>query len=149
VRRSIALKAQVVAEDEREVTGRRSILNYGHTIGHALEAATGYGVLLHGEAVALGMLGAAEIGRRMGLTPPELVERQKALLERFDLLWPLPAVTADAIIAAMTLDKKVSGKSVRWVLLAGLGKPVLRSDAPLPLVRDVVEELLAFAGKRE
>jgi 3-dehydroquinate synthase len=142
VRRSMALKAQVVAEDERELTGRRSILNYGHTIGHALEAATGYGVLLHGEAVALGMLGAAEIGRRMELTPPELVERQKAILKSFALLLPLPAVTADAVLMAMTLDKKVTGKSVRWVLLAGVGAPVLRSDLPLPLVREVVEELL-------
>jgi 3-dehydroquinate synthase len=148
VRCSMALKAQVVAEDERELTGRRSILNYGHTAGHALEAATGYGVLLHGEAVALGMLVAAEIGRRMGLTPPELVERQEALLERFDLLRPLPKISADAVLAAMSLDKKVSGKSIRWVLLTGVGKPVLRSDVPLPLAREVVEELLASQGER-
>jgi 3-dehydroquinate synthase len=148
VRCSMALKAQVVAEDERELTGRRSILNYGHTAGHALEVATGYGVLLHGEAVALGMLVAAEIGRRMGLTPPELVERQEALLERFDLLRPLPKISADAVLAAMSLDKKVSGKSIRWVLLTGVGKPVLRSDVPLPLAREVVEELLASQGER-
>jgi 3-dehydroquinate synthase len=147
VRCSMALKAQVVAEDERELTGRRSILNYGHTAGHALEAATGYGFLLHGEAVALGMLVAAEIGRRMGLTPPELVERQGALLERFDLLRPLPKISADAVLAAMSLDKKVSGKSIRWVLLAGVGKPVLRSDVPLPLAREVVEQLLASQGE--
>jgi len=148
VRRSMALKAQVVAEDERELTGRRSILNYGHTAGHALEAATGYGVLLHGEAVALGMLVAAEIGRRTGLTPPELVERQKTLLERFDLLRPLPTITVDAVLAAMSLDKKVSGKSIRWVLLASVGKPVLRSDVPLPLTREVLEQLLASQGER-
>jgi len=142
VRRSMALKAQVVAEDEREVTGRRSILNYGHTIGHALEAATGYGTLLHGEAVALGMLAAAEIGRRMGLTSPELAERQKTLLERFGLARPLPAVTAEAVLSAIALDKKVSGKSVRWVLLQGVGNPVLRSDVPELLVREVVGGLL-------
>ncbi len=147
VRCSMAIKAQVVAEDERELTGRRSILNYGHTAGHALEAATGYGFLLHGEAVALGMLVAAEIGRRMGLTPPELVERQGALLERFDLLRPLPKISADAVLAAMSLDKKVSGKSIRWVLLAGVGKPVLRSDVPLPLAHEVVEQLLASQGE--
>ncbi|HUS81873.1 MAG TPA: 3-dehydroquinate synthase [Dehalococcoidia bacterium] len=143
VRRSMALKAQVVAEDEREVTGRRSVLNFGHTTGHALEAATGYGVLLHGEAVAWGMIAAAEIGRRLGLTPAELVERQKALLERFDLLRPLPKIAVDAVLAAMSLDKKVAGRSVRWVLLAGVGKPVLRSDVPLSSVREVVEEMVA------
>jgi len=148
IRRSMALKAQVVAEDERELTGRRSILNYGHTAGHALEAATGYGALLHGEAVAWGMLVAAEIGRRMGLTPPELVERQRALLARFGLLRPLPKTTVNAVLAAMSLDKKVSGKSVRWVLLAGVEKPVLRGDAPLPLVREIVEGLPASQEER-
>jgi 3-dehydroquinate synthase len=151
VRRSMALKAQVVAEDERELTGRRTILNYGHTAGHALEAATGYGALLHGEAVAWGMLVAAEIGRRVGVTPPQLAERQKALLARFGLLRPLPEVSVDAVLSAMSLDKKVSGKSIRWVLLAGVGKPLLRSDVPLPLARDVVEAMLARqspAGER-
>ena len=151
VRRSMALKAQVVAADERELTGRRTILNYGHTAGHALEAATGYGALLHGEAVAWGMLVAAEIGRRVGVTPPQLAERQKALLARFGLLRPLPEVSVDAVLSAMSLDKKVSGKSIRWVLLAGVGKPLLRSDVPLPLARDVVEAMLARqspAGER-
>jgi 3-dehydroquinate synthetase len=143
VRRSMALKAQVVAEDERELTGRRSILNYGHTAGHALEAAAGYGTLLHGEAVAWGMLIAGEIGRRIGLTPPEAVERQRALLTRFGLLRAMPAVRVDAVVSAMSLDKKVSGKSIRWVLLADIGTPVLRSDVPLPLAREVVEVVLA------
>ena len=96
VRRSMALKAQVVSEDERETTGRRSILNYGHTVGHALEAAAGYGALLHGEAVALGMVAAAEIGRRLGLTPPDLAERQRALLERFGLIRGVRGIDADA-----------------------------------------------------
>ena len=152
VRRSMALKAEVVAEDERELTGRRSILNYGHTAGHALEAATGYGVLLHGEAVAWGMLVAGEVGRRLGLTPLEVVERQKTLLARFGLLRPLPPVSVDGVLSAMSLDKKVAGKQVRWVLLAGVGKPVLRSDVPLSLVREVAEALLAKQpdeGKRE
>jgi shikimate kinase/3-dehydroquinate synthase len=152
VRRSMALKAQVVAEDERELTGRRSILNYGHTAGHALEAATGYGVLLHGEAVAWGMLIAGEVGRRLGLTLLEVVERQKTLLASFGLLRPLPPVSVDGVLSAMSLDKKVAGKQVRWVLLAGVGKPVLRSDVPLSLVREVAEALLAKQpdeGKRE
>jgi 3-dehydroquinate synthetase len=141
VRRSMALKAHVVSEDERETTGRRSILNYGHTVGHALEAAAGYGTLLHGEAVALGMVAAAEIGRRLGLTPPDLAERQRALLERFDLIRGVRGVDADSVLAAMSLDKKVVGKDVRWVLLEDVGRPVLRTDVPASLVRQVVDEL--------
>jgi shikimate kinase / 3-dehydroquinate synthase len=147
VRRNMALKAQVVEEDERETTGRRSILNYGHTVGHALEAATGYGVLLHGEAVALGMIAAGEIGRRMVPTPSVVVDRQKTLLGRFGLLKPFPRVTSEAVLAAMALDKKITGKSIRWVLLADIGKLVLRSDAPDEVVREVVEELLELYGR--
>jgi 3-dehydroquinate synthase len=147
VQQSMALKAQVVAEDEGETTGRRSVLNYGHTIGHALEAATHYGVLLHGEAVAWGMAGAAELGRRLGITPPELIERQNALLRRFGLLRSLPPVGVDALVAAISLDKKVVGKSVRWVLLSGAGRPALRTDVPAELTREVLEEMLTEASK--
>jgi 3-dehydroquinate synthase len=142
VRRSVAIKAQVVSEDERETTGRRTILNYGHTVGHALEAAADYTGLLHGEAVAIGMTAAAQIGRRMEVTPPALVERQKALLERFGLPVKAPALSLDRVLDAIALDKKVSGKAVRWVLLADVGLPVLRQDVPEPLVRQVVAELL-------
>ncbi len=147
VRQSMVLKAQVVAEDERELTGRRSILNYGHTIGHALEAATGYNVLLHGEAVAWGMAGASELGRRLGLTPPELGERQNALLRRFGLLRPLPPISVDAVLAAISLDKKVVGKRVRWVVLSDVGQPALRSDVPAELAREVVRGVLSEASK--
>ncbi|MGD0115788.1 MAG: 3-dehydroquinate synthase [Dehalococcoidia bacterium] len=147
VRQSMALKAQVVAEDERELTGGRSILNYGHTIGHALEAATGYNVMLHGEAVAWGMAGAAELGRRLGITSPELVERQNALLRRFGLLGPIPPVSVDSLLAAISLDKKVVGTSVRWVLLSDAGQPMLRGDVPLELVREVLQEMLSEAPK--
>ncbi len=142
VRRSVAIKAQVVGEDERETTGRRTILNYGHTVGHAVEAAAGYAGLLHGEAVAIGMMAAAEIGRRLGVTPASLVERQRALLERFGLPLRPPQLSLDRILSTITLDKKVSGKVVRWVLLADVGLPVLRQDVPAALVEEVVVELL-------
>ncbi|MCH7656374.1 MAG: 3-dehydroquinate synthase, partial [Chloroflexi bacterium] len=85
VARNAAVKARVVTEDERESSGHRMLLNYGHTIGHGLEAAAGYGRYLHGEAVAIGMTGAARLGVLAGVTPPELAERQGALLERFGL----------------------------------------------------------------
>jgi 3-dehydroquinate synthase len=142
VRRSMVLKAQVVAEDEREVTGRRSILNYGHTVGHGLESATGYGNLLHGEAVALGMIAAAEIGQAIGVTPLGLLDQQISLLERFGLPVRIRGVDIEAVMKAVSLDKKSSGRSVRWVLLRDVGLPVLHSDVPLPLVRQVIERML-------
>ena len=95
--RSIELKAGVVERDERE-TGERMLLNYGHTVGHALEAATGYGALLHGEAVAVGMQAAARIAHRMGMLDAAAVERQRRLLERLGLQLRTPGVTRDEVI---------------------------------------------------
>ena len=141
VQRNVAIKAALVAEDERD-TGRRAILNYGHTAGHAIEAAAGYRGVLHGEAIAAGMMAAAEIGRRIGVTPDALVERQRALLERYGLPVRGPKVKLDAVIEAIALDKKVAGGKVRWVLLADAGRAVLRDDVPEALVREVVSEIL-------
>ena len=142
VRRNVAIKASVVAQDELD-TGRRAILNYGHTIGHAIESAAGYGSVLHGEAVSAGMMAAAEIGRRLGVTPPEVVERQRALLERFGLPTRGPKLDAERVLAAIALDKKVTAGTVRWVLLEDAGRAVIRSDVPAELVREVVGELLS------
>lgn len=142
IRRSIALKAAVVSEDEREETGRRTTLNYGHTIGHALEAAGGYSQLLHGEAVAVGMRGAAEIGRRLGITPPEVVVRQQTLIEKFGLPTHASGLDRDRVMAAMALDKKVSDRVITWVLLSGIGQTVLNNAVPTDIVRDVVDSLL-------
>ena len=142
IRRSVAIKASVVSEDERETTGYRNLLNYGHTIGHGLEAATEYGRLLHGEAVAVGMMGAARIGQRLGLTPPETVERQEALLRRFDLPLRCPEADLERVSDAMALDKKAEGKALRWVLLEGIGHAVVSSDVPDTLVQEVLRDLL-------
>ena len=141
IRRSVAIKARVVSEDERETTGYRTLLNYGHTIGHALEAATEYGRLLHGEAVAVGMMGAARIGEHLGLTPLEAVERQEALLRRFDLPLRCPEVDLERVSDAMALDKKAVGKALRWVLLERVGRAVIRSDVQDTLVQDVLRDL--------
>jgi 3-dehydroquinate synthase len=127
VSRSAAIKARIVSEDEKE-QGIRVILNYGHTIGHGLEAATNYGRFLHGEAVAIGMMGAAMISRQVGLLFQEVVDRQKALLQRFGLPTTCSGVDIESLLKAMELDKKVVGKKVRWVLLSGIGKPVVRDD---------------------
>ena len=139
VRRSMAVKADVVSRDERETLGLRILLNYGHTIGHALEAATAYGELLHGEAVAIGMTAAVRISRAMGLIGDDLVERQDALLRRFNLPTSFPGADRDAVRQAMSVDKKTSAGSIRWVLLDGLGTSLTRNDVPA----EVVEEALA------
>jgi 3-dehydroquinate synthase len=138
LRRSIALKAQVVSADERE-SGLRMTLNYGHTTGHALEAATGYESLLHGEAVAVGMVAAAHIGRELGLLTAEEEARQNRLIARYGLPLRAPGIDVDTVIDAMSLDKKVSAKSLRWILLDGLGRTVIRDDVPMSLVREAVE----------
>jgi len=135
-------KLAVVAEDERD-QGRRQVLNLGHTVGHALEAATGYEALLHGEAVAVGMAAAAQIAHALGLLSDAEVERQNRLIARFGLPLRAPGVDLDAVLAAMSLDKKVSGKSLRWILLDGLGRTVIRDDVPMTLVREAVQRVTA------
>lgn len=142
IRRSVAIKAAVVAEDEREETGRRAVLNYGHTLGHALEAATHYDRFLHGEAVAVGMAAAASISRRLGLLSPAVVERQRRLLERFGLPIRGEGIDRGAIAAAMALDKKVQARAIRWVLLEDVGRTVLRDDVPPAVVEEALDEVL-------
>ena len=128
ISRSAAIKARVVNEDEKETTGRRTLLNYGHTVGHALEAAMGYQGLLHGEAVAIGMMAAARISHRLGLLDAEVEVEQRRILESFGLPVIAPRVDPEALRRAMQLDKKVSRKAVRWVLLEAVGRSAVRSD---------------------
>jgi len=156
IARSAAIKAQVVSQDEKEREGKRTILNYGHTIAHGLEAATQYKRFLHGEAVAIGMVGAAKLSQRLGLLPSDAVERQQSLLQKFGLPTSVRAEAASqkrgrkrsnlklslaGITRAMELDKKVRGKAIRWVLLQDIGKVVIRSDVPQQDVLAVIREL--------
>jgi 3-dehydroquinate synthase len=142
VARNAAIKASVVSQDERE-GGLRMILNYGHTTAHAIEAVTGYGSVMHGEADSVGMMVAAEIGRRMGITPASIGERQARIFGRYDLPLRMPGVDVDAVHDAMAYDKKVAGKTQRWVLLEDAGKPVVRDDVPPDLVRAVLTEFIS------
>jgi shikimate kinase/3-dehydroquinate synthase len=141
IARSAAIKAQVVSQDEKEREGKRTILNYGHTIAHGLEAATQYKRFLHGEAVAIGMVGAAKLSQRLGLLPVAAVERQQALLQKFGLPTVFSDLDLTEVTRAMELDKKVKEKAIRWVLLQGIGKAVIRSDVPQKEVLAVLQEL--------
>ena len=141
IRRSVAVKAEVVSQDETDTLGVRVLLNYGHTIGHAIEAATDYGRFLHGEAVSVGMMGAAYIGHAMGLMSAQEVERQRALLEGFGLPLSCGGVDIAAVSEAMESDKKTSGKTIRWVLLNGIGEAVTRDDVSTELVQKTLRRL--------
>ncbi len=121
VGRSISIKAEVVADYERE-HGRRAMLNFGHTIAHALEVATDYD-LLHGEAVAIGMLAEAKLGTHLGITEPDVADRLRAAIEAFDLpVEPCRALAQDRLLGALAQDKKSRDGTVRFTLLERLGK---------------------------
>ncbi len=141
IRRSVAVKADVVARDEKETLGVRVLLNYGHTIGHALEAATGYDTFLHGEAVSVGMMGAALIGNCLGMMSDEEVDRQRGVLEAYGLPVSYEDIDVEAVVRAMAMDKKTTGGAIRWVLLDGIGNAVTRSDVPADLVRQALRTL--------
>ena len=129
VRRSCEIKARIVAMDERE-QGPRALLNFGHTFGHAIETASGYGEWLHGEAVAMGMLLAADMSRQLGWLAPQDVERVRDLLHRAGLPTRAPSVGARRAHELMGMDKKVLQGRIRLVLLRRLGQAIVTGDYP-------------------
>lgn len=139
--RAIAIKASVVARDPHE-TGLRAILNYGHTVGHALERAAGYGRLRHGEAVAWGMTVAAQLSALTGRCSPAAVEAQRALLARCGLLDTRPDVAAEDLVEAMQHDKKSRAGELRWVLLLGIGQVEYGQRVDLSDVDAALREVL-------
>jgi 3-dehydroquinate synthase len=124
IRRCCELKAAIVAQDEREA-GVRATLNLGHTFGHAIEAGLGFGVWLHGEAVAAGTLMAAELSRRLGYIGADDVSRVRQLLLRAGLPVAGPALGTDTYLALMRRDKKASAGTIRYVLLKRLGQAIV------------------------
>jgi 3-dehydroquinate synthase len=108
----------------------RAILNFGHTFAHAIEAATGYETFLHGEAVGLGMLIAADLSQRLGLIAPVIKERIRDLLERAGLPTQAPRIGAAKALELMQMDKKVLAGAVRLVLLEKLGRAIMTGDYP-------------------
>jgi 3-dehydroquinate synthase len=139
IRRSCEIKAEVVSRDEREA-GLRAILNYGHTIGHAVETATGYGPVLHGEAVSMGMYLEAELSLAMGLTDRATVQRIGALLGLYGLPTGLPPeIEREAMLEAMRLDKKALAGKLRFILPEKVG--LVRVNEPVEAGK--VAEVLA------
>jgi 3-dehydroquinate synthase len=128
VARAVRVKAEVVAEDETE-GGRRAILNFGHTVGHALEAASNYG-LLHGEAVGLGMLAALSLGEARGIGTPALTARATALLARLGLPVDLRPRLSAEVLARVTVDKKRRGGAIKFVFVPSAGETKLVDVSP-------------------
>ena len=123
------LKAEVVKEDELETSGRRAILNYGHTFGHAIENVFGYGKYLHGEAVAIGMHCAAKLAKRLGMVESSFVDRQRELLQQIELPTAIEPGNEKKLLAAMHRDKKVAKGTLRLILPTQLGEVKL-IDSP-------------------
>jgi shikimate kinase / 3-dehydroquinate synthase len=134
-------KVEVVLADEREGAGRIS-LNLGHSMGHAIEAAAGFGGLLHGESVAYGLRAAMRIGVRRGVTPPDLADRVEGLLDRLELGTASLDLHLDRILELLETDKKHARGALRWVLATGSGYEV-DADVPQELVREVAAGVLA------
>jgi 3-dehydroquinate synthase len=140
IARCCRLKADIVEKDEREETGLRMVLNYGHTFAHAFEAVSGYGTWLHGEAVAVGMICASRLAEQRGLIAHSLTQQQEALLQRFGLpTVPKPGPAAEWL-GAMRRDKKALAGRLRFILPRRLGEATLFEDIAESEVRRVLEQ---------
>lgn len=140
IERCCAIKAGIVREDETD-TGIRMTLNFGHTIGHAVEACAGFGGYRHGEAVAVGMYGAALLSRRLGLCPAAVVEELGALLRGLGLPVTAAGCRPEALMELLARDKKKLDSALNWVLTPGPGRAVIRADVPEEAVRGVLADI--------
>ncbi len=138
IMQSCQCKARVVGADERETSGRRVILNYGHTFAHAIEATTGYGTFLHGEAVTIGMQMAARLAIDLGLCDPPLLDRQTRLIEACQLPIRFDAADPEAMLPVMMRDKKVAHGKLRFVLPTEIGNVQLIADVEQTAVEKAI-----------
>lgn len=141
ISKAVEVKIKVVEKDEREEKGVRQLLNFGHTIAHAIEAVSRYGRYTHGEAVAVGMLGAAIVGKDMGVFPPDSFTRIVKLVREVNLPVRVKKLDPTQIIQALKVDKKIRGDRLFFVLPEKIGKVCLRDDVPSDLVKKAVQEL--------
>ncbi len=144
IRRSCEIKAEIVSLDERE-SGLRALLNLGHTFGHAIENAMGYGAWLHGEAVAAGTLMAADLSRRLQRITSQEVDRIRRLYEQAGLPAKGPRITPERYLESMQLDKKVKEGAIRFILLDCIGKASLNDAVPAPLLLETLSACIADA----
>lgn len=148
VRRCCEIKSDVVSADERE-SGRRAVLNFGHTVGHALESLTGYGRLRHGEAVSIGMSVAARLSERLGMLSEGKRRRLEKLLSGFRLPISVPPIPASAILDAMRSDKKALAGSPRFVLPSEIGRVEVGCEVPESVLREVLGDAGAVDSAQE
>jgi 3-dehydroquinate synthase len=142
VARNCQIKAEVVAADPHE-RGLRAVLNYGHTVGHAIEAAAGEWDLRHGEAVAYGMIVEARLAVSLGLAGREVPERLAAVLKAFNLAGPLPDVDVERARRALLHDKKIADGRLKLPLVPRLGEVLIREDIPATALWDALEVVIA------
>ncbi|HEY0602242.1 MAG TPA: 3-dehydroquinate synthase family protein, partial [Herpetosiphonaceae bacterium] len=139
IRRAAGHKVRVVSGDERE-HGGRIMLNYGHTIGHAIEIESGF-TLRHGEAIAIGMMAAGLLAVKLGIFNQAALDEQREVLQSFGLPTRIPAtIDSQRVLRRIGSDKKVRSSRVRWVLPTQIGATIVRDDVPQELVADVLEE---------
>jgi 3-dehydroquinate synthase len=142
IRRNIEIKSKIVAKDEHDRTGERALLNFGHTVGHAIERAGGYQEFLHGEAVSLGIVAACAISIKRAGLPRDQRDAIVDLLRRFDLPTHLPAnFPREKILDALPYDKKFEGGKIRFVVTSTIGSAYLSSDVTTEDIREAIEEL--------
>ena len=142
IARNVAIKARIVAADEKETTGERALLNFGHTVGHAIEQSAGYGRLLHGEAISIGLHAALRLSAQHSGLPDADARRVVAALEAFHLPTRIPSeLVTDEIMTALLHDKKFESGRVRFVLLEKLGSAFVSTTVTEEEIREVVEEL--------
>ncbi len=138
---SASIKAKVVMIDEKETKGQRMILNFGHTIGHAIEALSDYKGVSHGEAVAIGMAAAAKIAVKMKIASKNTEERILRLIKAVNLSCGVDGLHSDDIIAKLILDKKVRDKKIIFVLPKSIGSVVIRNDVPVKVLKETLKEM--------
>lgn len=141
IRRCCHIKARIVQQDVRETTGLRAILNYGHTIGHAVESVTGYTRFSHGEAISIGMVAASRIAGIMGLVSEDTEKRQSQLLSDAGLPTVLKGVEPGRVMEAILLDKKAVGGRARFVLPLAIGRVVVKDNVPAGVVEQALSEI--------
>jgi len=141
VERCSFLKAKVVEADETDRSGRRSILNFGHTVGHAVEATTRFRRQHHGEAVAIGMMAASKISERLGMLSKESVDKIDKVLTQFGLPTRCPEISPHELLEAMQFDKKAIQGQLNWVLLKGIGYGIVNCTVEKDVVIKVLTEV--------